>query len=126
MPAAPLLQTAGALRHAPEAERRPFAFLFALALAYAGGTIGFLPLLYVSREGLDAPMRLAAFQRVTLKPGETRRVTLTAEPRVIAEYDTALPGWRIEGGKYRVAIARDAADRSMVQTVELKASTRKP
>ncbi|TKD52796.1 beta-glucosidase [Sphingomonas baiyangensis] len=85
-----------------------------------------VPQLYVSRDGADAPMRLAAFTRITLAPGETRRVTLTAEPRVVADYDPRLPGWRIAPGRYRVALARDAADRSMVSTVTLDGATMKP
>lgn len=85
-----------------------------------------VPQVYVARDGSSAPMRLAAYRRVELKPGETKRVTLTAEPRVIADYDTALPGWRIAGGRYRVAVARDATDRSMVSTVTLAAATMKP
>jgi beta-glucosidase len=85
-----------------------------------------VPQVYVARDGSAAPMRLAAFQRVELKPGESRRITLTAEPRVIADYDTALPGWRIAPGRYRVAVANDAADRSMVSTVTLAGSTMKP
>ena len=85
-----------------------------------------VPQIYVGREGSDAPMRLAAFKRLTLKPGETRRVTLIAEPRIVADYDTTLPGWRIAGGRYRVALARDAADRSLVRTVTLDPATMKP
>ncbi|MFL0415204.1 beta-glucosidase [uncultured Sphingomonas sp.] len=85
-----------------------------------------VPQLYVTREGSGAPMRLAAFQRVELKPGETRRVTLVAEPRVVADYDVKLPGWRIAGGTYRVAIARDATDRSLTFTTQLAPRTMKP
>lgn len=85
-----------------------------------------VPQIYVARTGSGAPMRLAAFQRVTLQPGETRRVTLTAEPRILAEYEAKLPGWRIEGGRYTVALARDATDRSRLLTTELNPSTRKP
>jgi len=85
-----------------------------------------VPQLYVSRDGGDQPMRLAGFARVELKPGETRRVTLTAEPRVIADYDTRLPGWRIAAGRYRVAIGRDAADRTLVRTVDLDGTTMRP
>ncbi len=81
---------------------------------------------YVTREGSDTPMRMAGFQRVTLKPGESRRVTLTAEPRILADYDTRLPGWRIRGGSYRVAIAKDATDRALVLTTTLDAATMKP
>jgi beta-glucosidase len=85
-----------------------------------------VPQLYVARDGSNTPMRLAGFQRVTLKPGEARRVTLTAEPRILADYDTSQPGWRIKGGTYRVALARNATDRGMTTTVKLSASTMKP
>lgn len=85
-----------------------------------------VPQMYVARDGAKAPMRLGAFTRVTLKPGEVRRVTLTAEPRVLADYDTKLPGWRIAGGTYRVALGRNATDRTIVRTATVQAATMKP
>jgi beta-glucosidase len=85
-----------------------------------------VPQVYVTRYGSTKPMRLAAFTRVTLKPGEVRRITLTAEPRILAEYDVKLPGWRIAGGTYRVALARDATDRSRVMTAKVLPSTMRP
>ena len=85
-----------------------------------------VPQLYVAREGGKAPMRLASFQRIVLRPGETKRVTLVAEPRVVADYDTALPGWRTAGGRYRVAVAHNAADRSTVLTTVMEAGAAKP
>ena len=85
-----------------------------------------VPQMYVARDGGAVPMRLGAFTRIALKPGEVRRVTLTAEPRIVADYDTALPGWRIAGGRYRVALGRDAADRTMVWTTTLEPQTMKP
>ena len=85
-----------------------------------------VPQMYVARDGGAAPMRLGAFTRVTLKPGEVRRITLTAEPRIVADYDTGLPGWRIAAGRYRVALAHDAADRAMVSTATLETQTMKP
>jgi len=85
-----------------------------------------VPQMYVNRDGATVPMRLAAFRRVMLKPGETTRVTLTAEPRILAEYDTSLPGWRVAGGRYRVALAHDARDRALVSTATVTAATMKP
>ena len=85
-----------------------------------------VPQMYVARVGGTAPMRLAAFARIELQPGETKRVTLTAEPRIVADYDTGLPGWRIAAGRYRVALARDATDRTLVSTASLDAATMKP
>jgi beta-glucosidase len=85
-----------------------------------------VPQVYVAREGTTEPMRLAAFGRVTLQPGQSRRVTLVAEPRILADYDTALPGWRVTGGRYRVALARDAEDRGQTFTAVIAPATMKP
>jgi beta-glucosidase len=85
-----------------------------------------VPQVYVAREGSPTPMRLAAFRRVTLKPGETTHVTLVAEPRILADYDPALPGWRVAAGRYRVALAHDATDRALVSNVTMAAATMKP
>ncbi len=85
-----------------------------------------VPQIYVARDGASTPMRLAGFTRVTLQPGETRRITLTAEPRIVADYDIRLPGWRIARGTYRIAVAHDARDRALVTTATLDAATMKP
>ncbi len=66
-----------------------------------------VPQIYVTHA--DGAPRLAAFQRVTLKPGETRHVTLTAEPRILANWDDAGHQWHIAGGSYRVTLAQDAS-----------------
>lgn len=79
-----------------------------------------VPQLYVAPRDGSRPLRLAGFERVTLKPGETRRVTLTAEPRIVADYDVALPGYRVAPGTYRVSIARDAGQPVLTATTELQ------
>jgi beta-glucosidase len=53
-------------------------------------------------------MRLLGFERVVLKPGESRRVTVTAEPRLLARFDLGAGRWRIAAGSYRVALGRSA------------------
>jgi beta-glucosidase len=55
-------------------------------------------------------MRLLGFERIELGPGESRRVTLTADPRVIARFDGSQQQWRINEGTYRVALAKSADD----------------
>ena len=84
------------------------------------------PQLYVAAEGSAAPRRLAGWTKLTLEPGETRRVTLTAEPRILADYDTSLPGWRRAGGTWRVMVARDALDGSTAVQTTLSPQTLKP
>jgi beta-glucosidase len=53
--------------------------------------------------------RLVGWARVELAAGETRRVTVAAEPRLLADWDTAAHGFRIAGGEYRLFVGPDAA-----------------
>jgi beta-glucosidase len=81
------------------------------------------------REGADVPQvyltdapgetraRLLGFERVRLRPGETRRVTVTADPRLLARFDATAGQWRIAEGTHQVALGRSASD------LELKAGT---
>jgi beta-glucosidase len=62
-------------------------------------------------------MRLLAFQRVELAPGESRQVTLTADRRLLARFDGDAEQWHIAEGTYTVAVGR-AAD-----ALELAADT---
>ena len=68
------------------------------------------------RAGADVPqlylvgerMRLLGFERVELQPGESRTVTVTADPRLLARYDADAGQWQIAGGSYPIALARAA------------------
>lgn len=84
-----------------------------------------VPQLYVAGEG-GAPRRLAGWSRVSLRPGESREVVITAEPRILAEYDTAAPGWRIAAGIYRVHIGRNALDTALGGEADLSSQALKP
>jgi beta-glucosidase len=76
------------------------------------------------RAGADVPqlyltaprMRLLGFERVELAPGESRRLTVTAEPRLLARFDG---GWHIAGGRYGVAVGRSAGDLVLTEEAEL-------
>lgn len=52
--------------------------------------------------------RLVGWARVELQPGESRTVTVSADPRLLASWDTAASGWRRAGGEYQVYIGRAA------------------
>lgn len=70
--------------------------------------------------------RLIGWARVALKPGEARRVTVKADPRLLARYDTALPGWRIEAGAVEVTVGPDAETVALTGAAVLDAATLKP
>lgn len=61
---------------------------------------------------IDAPdeprMRLLGFERVELEPGESRRVTITADPRLLARFDDDAGQWRIAAGAHKVGLGKAA------------------
>jgi beta-glucosidase len=52
--------------------------------------------------------RLVGWARVELQPGESRRVTLSADPRLLASWDAAAKDWRRAGGRFDAYIGRSA------------------
>ncbi len=78
-----------------------------------------VPQLYLMSRNGQAMQRLLGFERVVLKPGETRTITLRADPRLLARYDESARTWRIEGGRYDIAVAFSATDPAATQTITL-------
>ena len=68
--------------------------------ALAGADV---PQLYLT----EPRTRLLAFERVELQPGESRRVSLAAEPRLLARFRDGR--WVIDGGDHQFAVAASAA-----------------
>jgi beta-glucosidase len=67
-----------------------------------------VPQLYLTRAPDQERMRLLGFERVELAPGESREVTLTADPRLLARFDRAADQWRITDGRHEVALGKSA------------------
>jgi beta-glucosidase len=80
----------------------------------------------VAAHGAPPVRRLIGWSRVALSPGESRHVTVTADPRLLAAFDEAAHGWKVAGGKVRVVLARNAADASLAGTAVLDAQTIAP
>jgi beta-glucosidase len=69
------------------------------------------------RLGWEAPKRLGAFTKVGLKPGQSKRVDLSVDPRLLAVYEAAGNRWHIKPSAYRLMLG-DASDGPM-QTAEI-------
>lgn len=80
--------------------------------------------LYLTGTPGGAVQRLAAFQRVELKPGETRTVTVAIDPRIVAEYQGR--NWVIAPGTYRFSLGSDAERLGPAVDVRLAARKMKP
>ena len=69
--------------------------------------------LYISdvKCSVDRPVKeLKAFQKVMLKPGETKAVTLSTDKRALSYWDEASGNWKAEPGEF-IAWAGDSSDR---------------
>jgi len=85
-----------------------------------------VPQVYVSPLSAkwEAPKRLGGWDKVALQPGETKEVTVTVEPRVLAMFDEKSRTWRSPAGKVRLTVAEDAAGTGASSiSVDLPAST---
>jgi len=67
--------------------------------------------------GWEAPKRLGAFAKADLKPGKSRRVELTVDPRLLATYEAANNNWHIKAGTYRLLLGQSSD--GQMQSVEL-------
>ena len=69
--------------------------------------------LYITDQkcSVDRPVKeLKAFQKVSLKPGETKTITLKTDKRALSFWDEASDGWKAEPGEF-IAWAGDSSDR---------------
>jgi beta-glucosidase len=79
-----------------------------------------VPQLYVTEAAGDKRMRLLGFERVELQPGESRQVTLSADPRLLARFDGDAGQWRIDDGTYKVAVGKAADTLELTAEATLK------
>jgi len=85
-----------------------------------------VPQLYLTSLAGTQELRLIGWDKLQLAPGESRRVTLTADRRLLARFDEKAHAWRIPAGRYEVALGTSAADLGARAEVTLQAASFKP
>jgi beta-glucosidase len=70
--------------------------------------------------------RLIGWSKADLKPGEVRHLSVTADPRLLAQFDTNAQLWRLPAGDYSVNLGSSSADIKATATAHLDAATIKP
>ncbi|HEX7081801.1 MAG TPA: beta-glucosidase [Gammaproteobacteria bacterium] len=80
-----------------------------------------VPQLYLTEAAGDKRMRLLGFERLELEPGESRRVTLAADPRLLARFDGNSGKWSIADGTHRAAVGKSAMDLVLTGATRLSA-----
>jgi len=83
-----------------------------------------VPQLYVAPPKGDTTKRLAGWQRVSLKQGESREVHIVASPVRLAHFDEAQRQWVRDAGRYRFELGHTSAATLMVDlSLDLPAAT---
>lgn len=77
--------------------------------------------LYLLSRAGDAKRRLVGFQRVNLAAGASRNVTLTIDPRILADWKDGT--WTMPAGEYTFALGKDAE--TLGSPVKIKLPARK-
>ena len=84
------------------------------------------PQVYLDQLPAGATKRLIGFSKVSLAPGESKTVTVTADPRLLSRFDETTHKWVQAAGQYSVSVARNAEDAGVKGSATLAASTREP
>ncbi|QAY74899.1 beta-glucosidase [Agromyces protaetiae] len=73
----------------------------------------------IARDG-EPRARLLDYERVELDPGESASIVLTADPRLLADFDLESGSWHIRGGEYELAVGRSAVRFEASTTVKIE------
>ena len=67
------------------------------------------------RSRLPRPEKeLVAFEKIFLKPGETRHLTIPLDRYAVGYYDDSIPAWIAEEGSFKVLVGASAEDIRLV------------
>jgi beta-glucosidase len=77
-------------------------------------------------EKNGALRRLIGWRKVNLAPGESRRIRVTADPRLLAHFDETPHGWHIAAGRYRIELGASSTDLQLAATAKLDDRTLPP
>lgn len=69
--------------------------------------------------GWEAPKRLGAFAKAELKAGQTKRVEVTVDPRLLATYEAAGNNWHSKAGTYRLMLGQASDDQMLTTDIDL-------
>jgi beta-glucosidase len=85
-----------------------------------------VPQVYLLSARGEKVRRLLAFRRAVLAPGESVRVTLKVDRRLLGSFDAKRNRWTIAGGEYRIGVGPDSATQRLADDTRITASDLDP
>ncbi len=76
---------------------------------------------YVGEDHASVPRpvhELKGFERVALAPGETKHVQVALDPRAFSYWDDATKGWKIDAGRFTIAVGDSVASLPLQGSVD--------
>lgn len=70
----------------------------------------------------EPPQQLKGFAKVMLKPHETRRVTVTLDPRAFSIWDDAAKRWTVVAGEHRILVGDSSRNLPLQASVTISAA----
>ena len=77
-------------------------------------------------EGANILLRLVGWDRLGLKAGEERQVTISIDPRLLATFDESARRWRILPGDYQLTAGFDSQERPLAAIFKLQSASLPP
>ncbi len=73
------------------------------------------------------PVReLKGFEKVELRPGETRQITFTLDKRAFAYWNQDIHDWHVETGLFRIEIGQSSRDICLTETLKVNSTVELP
>ncbi len=79
-----------------------------------------VPQLYLTNFENENKTRLLGFERIELEAGESKTITITVEPRLLANYHWEKQKWEIKKGTYYLALGKSAVDLPLKGSAQLQ------
>jgi beta-glucosidase len=64
----------------------------------------------------EPPRQLKGFEKVSLKPGESRTVSFSLDRDALSAWDESIHGWKEHAGAYTVEVGRSSRDLALKGT----------
>lgn len=84
------------------------------------------PQLYLLNQPNRTQQRLAGWDRVTLKPGESKTISVDVDPRLLANWDEKSHSWKVDSGRYRLGVGSNSEEISQTADTSLSAASLAP
>jgi beta-glucosidase len=81
---------------------------------------------YLSSAAGRKVKRLIGFNKVELAPGEEKRVTVSVDSRLLADFDVARQRWRVAPGKYHIEVGGSSMEVKLEGDTAVRAAWVKP